>query len=70
LWEEKAERVFKQIRNNDEILYFRPYAKTSMAEFWAVCVECFFEDPINFKGEFPELYNATVEVLKQDLLKN
>ena len=68
-WEENAERVFHQIRNNDEILFFRAYAKTSMSEFWAVCVECFFEDPANFKSEFPDLYKATAQVLNQDLLR-
>ncbi len=67
-WEEKAIKIFKQINANPEITYFRNYAKTNMAEFWAVSVECFFEDPFNFKQEFPQLYDATAKVLKQDLL--
>jgi Mlc titration factor MtfA (ptsG expression regulator) len=68
-WEEQAAPVFRQIKNNDEITFFRNYAKTNMAEFWAVCVECFFEDPENFNIQFPDLYRATSLVLKQDLLK-
>jgi Mlc titration factor MtfA (ptsG expression regulator) len=67
-WEEQAAPVFRQIKNNDEITFFRNYAKTNMAEFWAVCVECFFEDPENFNIQFPDLYLATSLVLKQDLL--
>ena len=67
-WEEKASKIFKQINENPEITYFRNYAKTNMAEFWAVSVECFFEDPFNFKQEFPQLYDATAKVLNQDLL--
>jgi Mlc titration factor MtfA (ptsG expression regulator) len=68
-WEEIASPVFKQINNQEEITFFRPYAKTNMAEFWAVCIECFFEDPKHFKLHFPDLYNATCRLLKQDLLK-
>lgn len=68
IWEEHAEPVLRQIRNNDEIGFFRDYAKTNMAEFWAVCIECFFEDPVNFNLHFPVLYKATAKVLKQDLL--
>lgn len=70
LWEENAHPVYQQICNNDEIKFFRAYAKTNMAEFWAVCVECFFEDPVNFNSEFPELYRATANLLQQDMLYN
>jgi hypothetical protein len=68
-WEEKATPVFKHINEQEEITFFRPYAKTNMAEFWAVCIECFFEDPKNFKIFYPDLYSATARILKQDLLK-
>lgn len=68
LWQWKAEQVFEQINKHDEIQYFRNYAKTNMAEFWAVSIECFFEDPANFKKFYPELYRATARVLKQDML--
>ena len=68
-WEEEASLVFNQISTNNEIDFFRPYAKTNMEEFWAVTVECFFEDPANFKSQFPALYQATAKLLKQDLLE-
>jgi Mlc titration factor MtfA (ptsG expression regulator) len=67
-WQEQATKVYKLINANPGISFFRSYAKTNMAEFWAVSVECFFEDPVNFKRQFPELYDATVALLKQDLL--
>jgi Mlc titration factor MtfA (ptsG expression regulator) len=70
LWQKKAEQIFEELQQQDEIKYFREYAKTNMAEFWAVTIECFFEDPVNFKRTYPELYIATARVLKQDLLKN
>jgi len=69
-WEEKAELVFHKIKNNNDFRFFRAYAKTNMAEFWAVSVETFFEDPVNFNMEYPALYRATAKLLKQDLLRN
>ena len=36
--------------------YFRVYAYTNQFEFIAVVLEHFFESPIQFKREFPELY--------------
>jgi len=67
-WELEAIKVFEQIKNDSNHNFFRAYAKTNMAEFWAVSIECFFEDPVNFKKQFPILYNATSSLLKQDLL--
>lgn len=67
-WEDQAVKVYKQINENPEITFFRSYAKTNMAEFWAVSIECFFEDPSNFKRQFPDLYYATAALLRQDLL--
>ena len=45
------------------------YAATNYQEFWAVCVENFFERPEAFKLQLPELYNAICKLLNQDLLK-
>ncbi len=44
------------------------YAATSYQEFWAVCVETFFERPIAFKKAIPELYLALCILLNQDPL--
>ena len=44
------------------------YATTNYHEFWAVCVETFFENPVRFKHELPDLYEAMARVLNQDPL--
>lgn len=44
------------------------YAATNYHEFWAVSVEVFFENPVRFKHELPELYEAMTTVLNQDPL--
>jgi len=45
------------------------YAATNYQEFWAVCVENFFERPSTFKIQLPELYDAICKLLNQDMLK-
>ncbi|MGZ5134018.1 MAG: zinc-dependent peptidase, partial [Flavitalea sp.] len=42
------------------------YAGTNYHEFWAVSVEIFFENPIRFRHELPDLYAAISKLLKQD----
>jgi Mlc titration factor MtfA (ptsG expression regulator) len=44
------------------------YAATNYEEFWAVCVENFFERPAPFKALMPELYDAMCKLLNQDML--
>ncbi len=44
------------------------YAATNYHEFWAVSVEVFFENPVQFRHELPELYEAMARVLNQDPL--
>jgi len=44
------------------------YASTNYHEFWAVAVETFFENPVRFKHELPELYMAMAQLLNQDPL--
>jgi Mlc titration factor MtfA (ptsG expression regulator) len=44
------------------------YAATNYHEFWAVAVEIFFESPVQFRHEMPELYEAMATVLNQDPL--
>jgi len=48
--------------------FLRPYAFTNFQEFWAVSVEAFFESPVDFKRQMPELYGSLCTVLNQDLL--
>jgi len=42
------------------------YAGTNYHEFWAVCVEIFFENPIRLRHELPDLYAAISKLLRQD----
>ncbi len=44
------------------------YAATSYEEFWAVCIETFFEKPLAFKEQLPDLYFALCNLLNQDPL--
>ncbi len=44
------------------------YAATNYHEFWAVAVELFFENTVQFRHELPELYEAMSRVLNQDPL--
>lgn len=66
-WKIKATAVLEMIENNTELIFFRKYGKRNINEFWAVSVECFFEDPINFKKQHQYLYHATATILKQDM---
>lgn len=65
-WETNANYVLKK-DNNTLPEFFRTYGKTNLNEFWAVTVECFFEDPINFKKQYAYFYDATATILRQDM---
>ncbi|MCC9167670.1 zinc-dependent peptidase [Pontibacter harenae] len=49
-----------------EVRFLRLYATTDTHEFFAVCVESFFERPNQFLVEYPALYKALVKLLNQD----
>jgi MtfA peptidase len=49
---------------------FHSYAGTNVYEFFACCMEVFFEKPAAFKENLPELYNITCIMMKQDPLRN
>jgi Mlc titration factor MtfA (ptsG expression regulator) len=46
------------------------YAAVNYHEFWAVSVETFFENPVCMKHDLPELYQAMVDLLRQDPLQS
>ncbi len=64
-WRRLAEEEAVRIRAGDGRL-FRAYAGTDQAEFFAVAVEYFFEQPASFKAQLPELYACLCELLRQD----
>lgn len=66
-WTNKALKVFEKMQLNRKDFFLREYAATNIHEFWAVCVEHFFEAPIEFREQLPELYAEMCSILKQDV---
>jgi Mlc titration factor MtfA (ptsG expression regulator) len=59
--------VFQEVQEG-RITLLGNYAATNYEEFWAVCVENFFERPAPFREQLPALYNAMCNLLNQDML--
>jgi Mlc titration factor MtfA (ptsG expression regulator) len=66
-WRTLAEQEALAIRE-DRGRLFRAYAATDQAEFFAVAVEYFFEQPALYKERMPDLYASLAGLLKQDPL--
>jgi len=49
--------------------YLSDYAGINMKELFAVSMECFFEQPLEFKEHVPKLYSLMCELLNQDPCK-
>lgn len=60
-----ARPIFQSMQKGQKNL-LGDYASTNYHEFWAVSVETFFENPIRFRHQLPDLYAALVKLLKQD----
>jgi MtfA peptidase len=63
-----ARPVFYEIQT-DPYSFLGAYAATNMYEFWAVCVEQFFERPQAFQIHHGRLYEAMTILLNQDPLQ-
>lgn len=50
----------------DEEPWIDPYAAEDPAEFFAVCVELFFDVPRSLRAEYPEVYEQLRRYFKQD----
>lgn len=61
--------VFRAMRNG-VVTMMDDYATTNFDEFWAVCIENFFEKPLKFKETQPDLYQSLVELLNQNPLQS
>lgn len=59
--------VFREVQDG-RVTLLGNYAATNYEEFWAVCVENFFERPNSFRQQLPSLYNAMCKLLNQDML--
>ena len=64
-WEATCKREFIMIHNGYESI-LRKYAGTNMKEFFAVCVENFFERPKLFMERLPEIFTNMTILLNQD----
>ncbi len=64
-WQSLAASEVRRIKAH-EPSYFRDYAGTNQAEFFAVAVEYFFEQPAEFKRARPTYYSNLSALLKQD----
>ncbi|HEY4109518.1 zinc-dependent peptidase [Puia sp.] len=62
-----ARPIFERMQGGERTL-LDPYAATNYQEFWAVCIETFFERPTSFKRQLPELYYSLCTLLNQDPL--
>ena len=60
-----ARPIFNAIQDGTKTI-LGDYAGTNYHEFWAVSVEVFFENPVRFKYDLPDLYDAMARLLKQD----
>lgn len=65
---EEGRPVFRAMRQGMSHL-LDDYGATNFDEFWAVCVETFFENPGSFYRQMPDLYFAVAELLNQDPLR-
>lgn len=64
---EEGKPVFRAMRSGMSHL-LDDYGATNFDEFWAVCIETFFENPESFRAQMPDLYYAVAELLNQDPL--
>jgi Mlc titration factor MtfA (ptsG expression regulator) len=62
-----ARPVFERMQAGETTI-LDPYAATNYQEFWAVCVETFFERSTIFKKQLPDLYFSLCTLLNQDPL--
>lgn len=64
-WKILARKVMPEM-NEDNSRFFRPYGSPNIAEFWAVCLEIYFETPLDFHSRYPQLYAVNCVLPRQD----
>lgn len=65
-WEELVRDTFETFSKTKTFL--RSYSRANPEEFFATCVEAFFESPEKFKRELPEIFQLLTFLLNQDVL--
>lgn len=68
-WKILADAEFEKMKMGNYDTFLRRYAFSNRDEFFPVCVEHFFEKPIEFKEKSPHLYKALSNLLNQDPAK-
>ncbi len=68
-WSIIAAEEFENVEN-ERGSYLRKYAGTNKREFFAVCIEYFFESGAEFRKQLPEIYYHLCILLNQDPLHN
>ncbi|MCC5915928.1 MAG: zinc-dependent peptidase [Cryomorphaceae bacterium] len=66
---QEVDRLMKKPENFRRISshpYFREYAQTNKMEFFAVAVEHFFETPLTFRRQLPDLYDIFMRMFNLD----
>lgn len=66
-WIELAQEEMNNIKNGKKSI-FRPYASVNEDEFFAVCMEVYFEQPHQLAEVNPELYKTLSNLLHQDTI--
>lgn len=66
-WVLQKSDVFRQLKNEPHRL-IRNYGSNNQHEFFAVCVELFFEKPKDLLEESPQIYGSLCYLLNLDLL--
>lgn len=64
-WQEISSQEFRRMREVGDG-FLREYATGNMHEFFAVCVEHFFEASADFKKRLPDIYNHLCVLLNQE----
>lgn len=67
-WDQLAQQEMKRQQQTPGT-FLRPQACQDEHEFFAVCVESFFERPKAFSSHHPDLYQALAQLLQQDPAK-
>jgi len=67
-WDQHAIPVYHAVQQGNHS-FLRNYAGTNSEEFFAVCVESFFEKPHEFIKELPDLYMSLAKILNQNPAK-
>jgi Mlc titration factor MtfA (ptsG expression regulator) len=67
-WQEQADSEYSRMKAGEKS-FLRAYGGTNTHEFFAVCVEHFFEAPFEFSQKLPRIYHNLVTLLNQDPLR-